>query len=163
MTSFGSSSSMLGVSVVICTYNGAQRLPQTLAHLRAQQVPKETAWEVLLIDNASTDDTAEAARKCWPDDKPTQLRIVREPRIGLSNARDRAFLEARHEVVSFVDDDNWVDPDWVQVVGEIMSADPELGAIGGVNDAVAEVDFPLRGSIATPDTMRFFASMNSAS
>jgi glycosyltransferase involved in cell wall biosynthesis len=132
----------LGVSVVICTHNGAKRLPSTLAHLRAQQVPEEIDWEILLIDNESTDDTAEVASKCWPGDAPAQLRIVREPQIGLSYARARAFAEARYELISFVDDDNWVNRDWVKVASEVMSGDPQIGAVGGVNEAVAEVAFP---------------------
>jgi GT2 family glycosyltransferase len=132
----------LGVSVVICTHNGARRLPETLAHLRAQQVPREIKWEVLLIDNASTDDTAEVACRCWPDEAPTQLRILHEPRIGLSNARARAFAEAKYELVSFVDDDNWVNADWVELASRVMSTDPEIGAVGGVNEAAADVALP---------------------
>src|SRR6185437_5482655 len=67
----------LGVSVVICTYNGAARLPRTLAHLAAQENTGAIAWEVLVVDNASTDDTAEVARRCWPAHAPAPLRIVR--------------------------------------------------------------------------------------
>src|SRR5690348_8092021 len=78
------SEQQLGISVVICTYNGAERLPQTLAHLAAQEDTGTIAWEVLVVDNASTDDTAEVARRCWPADAPAPLRVVGEPRMGLS-------------------------------------------------------------------------------
>jgi glycosyltransferase involved in cell wall biosynthesis len=129
----------LGVSVVICTYNGAARLPQTLAHLAAQKNTSAIAWELLVVNNASTDDTGEVARRCWPADAPAPLRVVQEPRIGLSSARIRGFAEARYEIVSFVDDDNWVANNWIGRGSEAMSADPGLGALNGVSHPVCEI------------------------
>ncbi len=131
-----------GVSVAICTYNGASRLPATLEHLRAQVVSPEIPWEVIVIDNASTDDSAGVARRCWPEDSPTQLRIIREPKLGLSNARVRAFCEARHEIVSFIDDDNWVSQDWVEIVSSVMRENPDVGALGSLVYPVCEVNPP---------------------
>jgi len=132
----------LGVSVVICTYNGAARLPQTLAHLAAQEKTGAIAWEVIVVDNASTDDTAKVARRCWPADAPAPLRVVDEPRIGLSTARTRGFAEARYEIVSFIDDDNWVASDWINRVNETMSADSRLGALNGLSYPVCEIEPP---------------------
>jgi glycosyltransferase involved in cell wall biosynthesis len=68
--------------------------------------------------------------------------VVHESRLGLSYARERAFEEARYELISFIDDDNWVAPGWIGKVSECMSADLELGAIGSINTAVADVPFP---------------------
>jgi glycosyltransferase involved in cell wall biosynthesis len=132
----------LDVSVVICTHNGGALLPPTLAHLKKQEVDCDLNWEVLVIDDASTDNTAFVARQCWGNDGPTPMRVVREPRLGLSYARERAFEEAKYELVSFVDDDNWVTPEWVTTVSGCMSADSELGAVGSVNTATADVPFP---------------------
>jgi GT2 family glycosyltransferase len=44
-----------GVSVVVCCHNSASRLPTTLHHLAAQEVPRDLGWEVIVVDNASTD------------------------------------------------------------------------------------------------------------
>ena len=99
-------------------------------------------WGVLVIDNASTDRTALLARQVWSADGPAPLRVVCEPRLGLSYARKRAFDEAQYGIVSFIDDDNWINPEWVRIVVECMSADREAGAIGSVNIAVADVPFP---------------------
>jgi glycosyltransferase involved in cell wall biosynthesis len=131
----------LGVSVAICSHNGEKRLSRVLANLRAQHTT-QVPWEVLLIDNASTDRTTEIARECWPNDSPAPLRVVSEPRLGLSHARVRAFSEARYELVSFIDDDNWVAPDWVNAASRAMSADPSLGAILSVNRPVADGPLP---------------------
>src|SRR5215468_3703384 len=99
---------MDGVSVIICCYNSSTRLPDTLSHLGRQNVRPSIPWEVVIVNNASTDNTTVVAHQCWPSDAPTVLRVVYEPRLGLSHARSRGLSEARYEIVSFVDDDNWV-------------------------------------------------------
>src|SRR6516162_6560413 len=116
----------LGVSVAICTYNGKSRLPATLSHLKQQRTERDIPGKVLLIDNASTDNSAELTRQYWSNDGPAPLRILREARPGLSFARSRAFEEARHEILTFVDDDNWVAPGWISTVSECMSEDASL-------------------------------------
>jgi cellulose synthase/poly-beta-1,6-N-acetylglucosamine synthase-like glycosyltransferase len=131
-----------GVSVVICSHNGASRLPQTLAYLQKQCVPVSLAWEVVLIDNASTDGTAEVAKKVWQHAPAATLRIVREGRLGLTFARERSLAAARYEIVTFVDDDNWVCDRWVQRVFNVMTGHPDVGACGGFSTVEAEVDLP---------------------
>src|ERR1700730_6467372 len=117
----------LGVSVVICCHNSAQLLPQTLSHLAAQELT-DVVWEVIVIDNASTDETARVARESWPPGNPAPMRVINEPQLGLSYARWCGFKEARYEFVCFVDDDNWVCPGWVRTVSEVMTTHPEVGA-----------------------------------
>jgi len=127
-----------GVSVVICCHNGASRLPQTLAYLQKQCVPSWLAWEVILIDNASTDGTAEVAMKVWQHAPAATLSIVREERLGLTFARERSLAAARYEIVTFVDDDNWVCERWVARVAQIMAEHPEVGLCGGYSSSVIE-------------------------
>jgi glycosyltransferase involved in cell wall biosynthesis len=117
-------------------------LPQTLAHLAGQKNTGTLAWEVIVVDNASTDDTAEVSQRCWPADAPAPLRVVDEPRIGLTNARIRGFAEARHEIVSFVDDDNWLADSWVSLASDIMSRDASLGALCGLSYPACEIEPP---------------------
>ena len=127
-----------GVSLVICSHNGANRLPAVLAHLALQKVPPGLPWEVVLIDNASTDGAAAVAHTCWPEDAPCPLRVVREEMLGLTHARCRGLAEAKYELVSFVDDDNWPAVDWVQTVAAVMSRHVQIGACGGRLDAEYE-------------------------
>lgn len=131
-----------GVSVVICCFNSALRLAPTLQHLRAQRVPSHIPWEVLLIDNGSTDGTIQVAKELWNTDVPATLRIEREPTRGLSKARSAGLRAARHDFVSFIDDDNWVAPDWVQTVWRTLTEHPDAGACGSCNDVVCEVPPP---------------------
>src|SRR5262245_37703710 len=132
-------SDLPGVSVVICTHNGARRVPTALAHLASQHVPPRLPWEVVVVDNAATDAAARGSR---PDEAAAPTRMVAEPVLGLGHARMRGLDEARHDVFSFVDDDNWVAPDWVATVSEIMASHPEAGACGGLSEAVLESEPP---------------------
>ncbi|MFZ0888806.1 MAG: glycosyltransferase [Candidatus Binataceae bacterium] len=120
------------VTMAICCHNGAKRLRPTLAHLRAQIVPPDIQWEVLFIDNASTDGSAQLAQELWGNDSSAPLRIVREPLLGVRNARERALKEAKFELIGFVDDDTWLGEHWVAVATEVMAGNPALGAVGGL-------------------------------
>ena len=131
-----------GVSVVICCHNSATRLPQTLRHLAAQEVSRKIDWEVLVIDNGSTDQTAETAAAFWAPAALTPLRVLAEPQLGLSFARQRGLAEARYEFVSFIDDDNWICEHWVELVYDVMNSHPEVGICGGSSEGVCEIPPP---------------------
>jgi glycosyltransferase involved in cell wall biosynthesis len=133
---------MHGISVIICCHNSAARLSATLRYLRRQEVSPSIPWEIIVVDNASTDGTADVALDNWPKDSAATLRVVYEPRLGLSHARTRGFSEAKYEIVSFIDDDNWVSPNWIQLVSEIMVRHPDMGACGGYTEAVCEITPP---------------------
>ncbi|WP_338875457.1 glycosyltransferase [Spirosoma sp. SC4-14] len=121
-----------GVSVVICCYNSASRLPETLGHLRNQRVPTDLNWEVVLVDNNSSDNTAQAAHQLWDSyltDIP--LRVVNEPNQGLIHARMTGVREARYEYLIFCDDDNWLCNSYITDSYRIMESNDLIGACGG--------------------------------
>jgi glycosyltransferase involved in cell wall biosynthesis len=130
------------VSCVICCHNSAARLPETIKHLSRQRFSPETQWELLIVDNGSTDDTEAVVRREWAGPGSVALRIVKEPKAGLSHARVRALAEARGEIISFIDDDNWVCEDWVEKVARFMAAHPEVGGLGSYNIPVSNQPFP---------------------
>ncbi len=67
----------ISVSVVLCCHNSVERLQPTLTHLAAVQVPPGMSWEVLVVDNASTDDTAARAAELWAQvGAPAPLRVL---------------------------------------------------------------------------------------
>ena len=131
-----------GVSIVICCYNSFKRLPETLMSLSMQRFSKPIPWEVIIVDNASTDNTAEVARNCWPSSSEVALRIIHEPKAGVGNARIKSFSESDYEYISFVDDDNWVDSCWVETVFDFFQEHSEATAVGGQSVAVYESNPP---------------------
>jgi len=132
-----------GISAVICSHNGAARLPTALSHLASQDVSADVPWEVIVIDNASTDDTTQVTRRSWPPGAHAPLKVIYEPHLGLSFARHRGLLEASYEFVSFIDDDNWVSPDWVTLAFDVMSRKPSIGACGGFSEAASACHPPV--------------------
>jgi glycosyltransferase involved in cell wall biosynthesis len=131
----------MGVTVAICCHNSATRIRPTLEHLLAQAGAVPHSWEVLLVDNASNDDTVAAAKNVWTS-KDVPLRIATESQPGLMHARKCAFREAAFEYVAFVDDDNWVCPRWVSEVARIMDANPGIGALGARSEPAFEISPP---------------------
>jgi glycosyltransferase involved in cell wall biosynthesis len=117
-----------GLSVIICSHNGVSRLQTTLAHLKVQEPPARR-WEVVLVDNSSTDNSAEVARSC-SQDGPAPLRIVEEARLGVRFARELGLAKANCAFLGFVDDDNWVASDWVRTAYSIMSLDARWVLLG---------------------------------
>jgi len=114
------------VSVVICTHNPrADYLRRTIAGLRAQTMPLDR-WELLLIDNASTEPVAATWDLSWHP----HGRHIHESEVGLTAARLRGIREARGELLVFVDDDNVLAPDYLAVAARIMSVFPYLGVWG---------------------------------
>ena len=131
-----------GVSVIVCCHNSAARLPETLAHLGCQKGARDVRWEVLVIDNASTDGTAQIAQQVWPKECSAPLRVITEPQVGKVHALSRALSEARYEFVGIIDDDNWVCEDWVETAYLQMLARPDVGILGSSSSPVFEVAPP---------------------
>ena len=107
-----------------------------------QHVPPGVPWEVLVVDNASHDETAAQARALWQATAAAPLRVVSEPRIGLSFARERGGREARYGIICFVDDDNWLEPDYLARAWQIIATNPSVGACGGSVSPVFEAHEP---------------------
>lgn len=134
---------MKGISVIICCYNSALRLPQTLHHLAQQEVPIELPWEVILVNNGSTDNTEEVAVTTWSTyTSLAEFKIVNEPEPGLSSARSRGVATAKYEVFIFCDDDNWLAPDFVRFAYETMIVNPKVGAACGTGVPATDSIFP---------------------
>jgi glycosyltransferase involved in cell wall biosynthesis len=131
-----------GISVILCTYNGADRLPDTLRHLALQQLPGDLAWEVLLIDNASTDNTPAVAREAGSRYPALPLRVVHEPQPGKINALNRGFREGAYAYYLICDDDCWLAPDYLRTAYAHMTTDASVGIMNGPYRNVYDVEPP---------------------
>jgi glycosyltransferase involved in cell wall biosynthesis len=132
-----------GISIVICCYNSAARLPETLKYLAAQDLPSNIAWEIIVVDNASTDDTAHIALAVWQTiGGEVPLQVVEEKKPGLRFAREKGFELSVYRYILFVDDDNWLAPDYLELSFQIMQSNAKVAALGGLGEPVCETAPP---------------------
>lgn len=131
-----------GISIIICCYNSADKLPATLMHLAKQQLTEVNA-ELVIVDNNSNDLTNEIALQLWNKlGSPFPLTIVQEPDPGLSNARKKGIAVSKNNYLVFCDDDNWLAEDYLTIVKNRFDADQNLAIIGGMGFAEFETKAP---------------------
>jgi glycosyltransferase involved in cell wall biosynthesis len=134
---------MIDITVAICTYNGEKRLPDVLERLRSQINIEPISWEIVVIDNNSTDDTAKIIQKYQSDwHKAYPIQYYFEPEQGLAFARQRAVKEAKGTFVGFLDDDNLPSPNWVAAAYTFGQAYPKAGAYGSKINGSFEIEPP---------------------
>ncbi|HAG85074.1 MAG TPA: glycosyl transferase [Cyanobacteria bacterium UBA12227] len=130
-------------TVAIPTYNGASRLPKILDKLRCQVSTEQISWEVIVIDNNSTDDTAKVVEEYQANwNQLVPLNYYLESEQGAAFARLRAVREAKGELVGFLDDDNLPNPDWVAQAYLFAQKYPQAGAFSGQIHGEFEVKPP---------------------
>ncbi|MFN6481894.1 MULTISPECIES: glycosyltransferase [unclassified Nostoc] len=115
------------LSVIICTHNPRLNyLDKVLKALQAQTLLVEQ-WELLLVDNASEQVLSSEIDLSWHP----KSRYLREEQLGLTPARLRGIKEAVGQTLVFVDDDNVLDPDYLEIALKISKDYPFIGAWGG--------------------------------
>ena len=117
------------LSVAVCAHEEARTVADTVESLLGQTVWPE-AVEIILVDNGSRDGTLAVMGRMRNLD-PARIRVVGEPRLGLSHARNRALEEARGEIVAFIDADAVADPAWMTALLVAFDADERIGVVGG--------------------------------
>lgn len=120
-----------GVSVVIVTYNGSGRLTPTLTHLAVQK-NIDFNFEIILVDNNSSDNTSKKAEQLWSDlNAPFPLKIVNELQPGTMYARERGINESKYRYMLYCDDDNWLCEDYVAIAYNTITKHEQIAAVGG--------------------------------
>ncbi|MEL6881272.1 MAG: hormogonium polysaccharide biosynthesis glycosyltransferase HpsE [Cyanobacteria bacterium J06607_10] len=118
-------------TIVIATYNGAERLGQVLSRLRCQIGVDDMVWEVIVVDNNSTDDTATLVQQYqaqWP--KNLSLRYEFEPQQGAGYARQLGTKVANSPLIGYLDDDNLPWLNWVRSAYRFGQTHPNVGVYG---------------------------------
>lgn len=120
------------VTFIICTYNRADYLRDTLRSLLRHNY-RSGIFEILIIDNNSTDLTAEVSQKYIEKNgnKRITIRYVKEKKQGLSHARNRGIMEATAQNVVFVDDDIRATKEFIPAWHSFFSEYTEAEAAGG--------------------------------
>jgi len=130
-----------GISVIICTYNGAKRLPETIKHLATQSAIGKIDFEIIVVDNASTDDSAIVASSEWNkcNVEGINFTVLKQLKSGKIHALDKGVSYAKFEFIIICDDDNWLMPNYLIQVYAILESNPKIGAVGGMGIPVAEI------------------------
>jgi len=120
--------SIVEVSVIVCTYNRSDLLKGCLESLVQQTLSREQ-FEILVIDNASTDGTRELVASFTHIEN---IRYVFEGKPGLSHARNRGMREAKGRYLAYIDDDARAAPDWLEVAERLIhTVQPRIDCLGG--------------------------------
>jgi len=117
-------------SVLICTRNRAKSLEMTLRRFYEQRFAGDYSYELIVIDNGSTDETDKVIDRCAAL-RPETTRHLFESRRGLAYARNTAIAAATGEIIVFTDDDVLVSEGWLDEIHREFSADPGLRILGG--------------------------------
>ncbi len=118
------------ISAVISTYNRAQFLPGLFDSFKSQTLPA-TDFEVIIINNNSTDKTESLALEFLNNNEGIKVRYFTETNQGLSFSRNRGILEAGSELVTFIDDDAIPADDFLGKTVTFFDTHPDVGAAGG--------------------------------
>ena len=110
------------ISVVVCTYNGAATITDTLKALESLDYPD---YEVIVVNDGSTDHTEQVARAF-------KWQVVTTPNAGLGSARNEGIRRATGEIVAFIDDDAYPDSHWLRYVARVLTTSDVFG-VGGPN------------------------------
>jgi len=128
-----------GISVVICTYNGSDKLSQPLQAIINQKATID--WELVIVDNASTDTTVQFCCELLQE-APIKWRIVSETNPGLNHARLRGLKEATYDVILFCDDDNTLEANYIERGYQIFQDHSKVGVVGGFGIPIIKGEKP---------------------
>ena len=119
----------MNISVVVCTHNRSQSLAIALQSLACQKFSTPSVWEVLIVDNNSTDNTREVVEQ-FQSLYPDHFRYLFEPRQGKSYALNTGIENARGDVLAFTDDDVIAEPTWLANLASVFAEETWAGVSG---------------------------------
>lgn len=118
------------ISVIICTYNRVQFLPQTFEALAAQTLSPDN-FEILVVDNNSRDNTPDVCLDFKQNNRTFNFRYIPEYQQGLSYARNRGIGEAQGDLLVFIDDDAFPEKEYLHHILLFFESTPDAAAAGG--------------------------------
>ena len=125
-------------SIIVPSYNRKHELQSLLESLEKQELPVEQ-YEVIVVDDGSTDSTAEWMGK-FQATSPLHLRFFQQGHGGPGAARNHGAANAAGQVFVFTDSDCIAPPSWLTEIKRVFNSDPTVQAFGGPDDASS--DFP---------------------
>ena len=118
------------ISIIICTYNGSATIRDTLQGIQKLDYPN---YEVIVVNDGSKDSLPEIVKE-YP------VKLITTSNRGLSSARNTGMYNAKGEILAYIDDDAYPDPQWLRYLAYAYSVS-DHGCIGGPNIAPPEDGF----------------------
>lgn len=118
------------ISVIVCTYNRDKYIYSTLKCIAVNDLAYDE-YEIIVVDNNSTDNTVSEIRRIYADYPDVNLKQITEQSQGLSFARNRGIQESSGDILVFLDDDAFTDSHYLDRLSAIMNGHPEIDAFGG--------------------------------
>ena len=133
--------SITSISIIICFYNTEGRIENTLDHIKNLRIDRLSV-ELILVNNNSSDNSINVIESCMQDFQAFPWKTVYEPNPGLTHARMKGIEEAKHDILLFCDDDNWLQEDYLIRGIKRLNSDKKIGILGGLGEAVSTTPFP---------------------
>ena len=121
----------MNITVIVCTYNRCEMLAEALSSLAVSTLPSSVTWEVLVVDNNSTDRTR-AVVEGFCERYPERFRYLFEARSGKSYALNTGIRHALGEILAFLDDDVVAEPAWLEKLTANLDDNNWAGAGGRI-------------------------------
>ena len=120
------------ITIIICCYNGANRIRKVLDHIYNQNNLETDVYEIIVVDNHSTDNTKDVVCSYeYKNESAVPLRYVYEDKPGLSNARKKGVDSCKTEWIAFLDDDNLIMQGWISNVSRYIDLNQRVGVFNG--------------------------------
>jgi glycosyltransferase involved in cell wall biosynthesis len=121
---------MIGFSIIVCCYNSEQKISHALQHLKNLKTSPNFSFQIITVDNNSTDNTAIIIANFKNENPNIDLQIITENRVGKVNALESGIAKAKFEYIVICDDDNGLDENYLQIAYPIMESDKKIGILG---------------------------------
>ncbi len=118
------------ISIIVCTYNRDKYIYETLARIAQNTYPADQ-YEIILVNNNSTDSTEERCLQFQKEYPTVNYRYIIEKSQGLSYARNRGIRESHGEMLVFLDDDSFIGSNYLQRLADYLEQYPDTDAFGG--------------------------------
>ncbi len=111
------------VSIIIVNFNGKRFLKECLSAVLGANYPN---FEVIVVDNASTDQSVEFLSNSFPEEKRLKI-IINQENLGFGPANNVGFEEAKGDYIVFLNNDTSVEPEWLAALVDAMENDETIG------------------------------------
>ena len=132
----------LNISVVICTYNRDKFIGEALESLTNQSLPSDN-FEIIIVNNNSTDNTENICKNFITKNPGLDIKYVIESNQGLSFARNRGIAESKYDIITYIDDDAYAKPDFLELIFNYFNQHPQTAGIGGKVTPRYEIEEPV--------------------